>query len=396
MASEFNFHGDDNYFRQCSENSITRAQLRNEICEDDARYIREYLSERLGQNRIGMNRYKKLAIALCKNGQYFDRPFADCEYSDILEAINRLKTSKKRDGTPKYAKTVISERVWALKNFFIWLIDNGYNTKINPRKISLIKLPKHEVTTVTEADLPTVEEVCQIISSATSIRDKCLLSFMYDGSMRFGDVCGLRFRDLRVMDDAIIVHTNYKTNRDRTIPLYNCNEVFRAWMSVYPSVHVSDDFVFCHLNDKNQCLTYRGARKAFDTACIRAGLADKGFTPHKFRHARITQLLRDGMSESTLKLLAWGGDSNAIRVYNHLTSTDVETEMARVQGIKRGTQSDSMHCAICGAPVTPLDHYCPTCYANLDVIEHSITHSKGGRWTDILHEIEDEKMRLRL
>lgn len=395
MSSEFNFHGSPEFFQKAVDGIINKALSKKTISPVDASRIHEYLDELSGQNRIGPNRKKKLAVMHVKNRGFLDKDYDDCNYSDLLTAIEKLKTAKKADGSPLYAKSIIAERIWGFKNFFLWEIDNGYNTRIDRLKVMKIKLPKIPVTTVTEDKVPTVDEVCQMITSTTNPRDACILTFVYDGAMRIGDCCGLRFRDLTVTDDCIIARTNYKTGRNRTIPLYNSLDAFKRWMAVYPSMHTPDDFVFCHLQNKNKPLTYKNVNKFFDGILIRAELADRGFTPHKLRHARISELLRNGMSESTVKLLAWGGESKAIQVYNHLNEHDVQNELARVEGIKSPQKlipDGALRCTVCGTIVSPLDHTCPTCFANLDIQSHTSRVSKSANWGDVLRDYEAQKM----
>ena len=395
MTAEFNFHGSTEFFQKAVDSIIDRALRKKTISQIDANRIHEYLDELSGQNRIGPNRKKKLAVMHVKNREFLDKDYDDCNYSDLLTAIEKLKTAKKEDGSPLYAKSIVAERIWGFKNFFLWEIDNEYNTQIDRMKVMKIKLPKIPVTTVTEDRVPTVDEVCRIITSTTHPRDACIFTFTYDGAMRIGDCCGLRFRDLTITDDCIIARTSYKTGRNRTIPLYQSMDAYKRWMAVYPGTSSPDDFVFCHLKDKTRPLTYKAVKKFFDGALIRAELTGHGFTLHKFRHARISELLRSGMSESTLKLLAWGGESKAIQVYNHLNEHDVQNELARIQGIathEKLVPDGALRCAVCGTIVSPLDRICPVCFANLDAQSPPSRVLKNANWGDVLRDYESEKM----
>jgi len=135
-------------------------------------------------------------------------------------------------------------------------------------------------------------------------------------------------------------------------------------------------------------MSYRGVRKFFDTAVIRAGIS-RPIHPHLLRHKRITSLLSGeetggiGMSEGLVKQLAWGGESNAIKFYNHLCGDDVNRAMAALAGIDVDAKNNV--CSVCGATIPKGDTVCPVCLSPVSSDNKSRT-SMFARARELEHD----------
>jgi hypothetical protein len=123
-------------------------------------------------------------------------------------------------------------------------------------------------------------------------------------------------------------------------------------------------------------MTRRQAAAVFVKAGRAAGVT-KPVRPHCFRHARATELIRQGYNESVIKLMLWKNlNTKMFKVYVSLVAKDVDAEVYKKMGIKAmkepldeerqrlrsprpcpvcGTQNvfDAQVCQKCGGPVSP-------------------------------------------
>jgi hypothetical protein len=99
----------------------------------------------------------------------------------------------------------------------------------------------------------------------------------------------------------------------------------------------------------------------------------KHLTPHLFRHSRITHLLREGASESVVKMMMWGSlNTDMLMTYAHLTGGDVDAEISRLYGLdtKTGQKSARLEpriCPSCNLINPPGEDYCRGCMEALSI-----------------------------
>ena len=88
-----------------------------------------------------------------------------------------------------------------------------------------------------------------------------------------------------------------------------------------------------------------------------------------FRHTRITDLMRLGVPEQTIKMLAWGTvTTGMLRVYAHLTPTDAENDLNRIMGITTKDEKPALadittpiQCTGCGIINPKSNRFCGEC-----------------------------------
>jgi len=113
-------------------------------------------------------------------------------------------------------------------------------------------------------------------------------------------------------------------------------------------------------------------RTLLKRATEKAGIT-KPVSPHIFRHTRITDLMRMGVSEQSIKMMAWGSVSTGmLKIYAHLTVGDVENEMNQFYGINPENKLSTVpniatpiQCERCGLINPKLHEFCGGCAAPL-------------------------------
>lgn len=371
MGTNQRFHNPDNYYLEHIKKLLDDNIKSGRINTTDRRLIEEFISEIVAISQISPTRRYKLVGIIIRNREYLP-PYADCSISDVYTAIDRIKTGTKADGTPRYTKNSVTDLIQIMKRFFIWMCENGYSD-MNLQKLTKIKVPLFDKNTVTAEMILTEDEVKRIIEAATTTRDRALLSVLYEGGFRIGEIGHMKWSDVKFTNWNVTVNTSEKTGKPRYVPLVAARAYLAQWKNDYPLPITDDSFVFLTTTTKKP-LQYAGLTKQIRVMAERAGIK-KYIKPHLFRHSRITHLLQQGMQESKIKLLMWGDvNTDMLKVYQHLTNEDIDSEVARLNGIeleekdslgrrKKGMQP--LQCQRCATINSPAMKYCGNCGAPL-------------------------------
>jgi len=249
------------------------------------------------------------------------------------------------------------------------MIENEYII-LPEKKVKAIKTPRKDTITKTASQLLTPEEVKVLIKASRSSRDRAMIMTLYEGGFRPGEVCQLKWRDMKSDPNGIAVNVNFKTGITRYIRLVMAKKYISEWRADYPIPITSESFVF--LNEKRRPLTWNAMAVQINRIAKRAGMT-KHLTPHLFRHSRITHLLREGASESVVKMMMWGSlNTDMLMTYAHLTGGDVDAEISRLYGLatKTGQKSARLEpriCPSCNLINPPGEDYCRGCMEALSI-----------------------------
>ena len=182
------------------------------------------------------------------------------------------------------------------------------------------------------------QEVQALLNACARLRDRLLVSLLYESGMRVGQLLGLRHADIRSYDGEIDI-----------IPRANSNGALAKSRSPY-TVHVSKglmelyadylvheyqeathDYVF--VNWWGGCIgapmTYSTVIDLFRKLSARIGVHA---TPHMFRHTHATDLLRAGWDPAYVqRRLGHAQIQTTLNTYSHLSSGDLGKVFARYQ-----------------------------------------------------------------
>jgi site-specific recombinase XerD len=338
------------------------------ISEDDQALLQEFLSEIQATQHITLKRVYKYAYTLVHWREYIGE-YRQNSIADLYAGINAILVSRDESGNPRYAKHTLADYVGFLKRFYLWLADNKY-TAIEEKKIQKIRPPSAPLMTKTAEMLVSEQDVLDMLRACQNSRDRALVSMMYEGGFRIGEIGNMRWSQVQFNDWNCAVNVDNKTGKPRYIPLVATRPYLAAWKNDYPAPITNDGFVFLTAG-KHEQLKYRGTVKQFDKITRRAGITKK-VTPHILRHSRITHLIQKGFSESKIKLMMWGSiDSDMFKAYAHLTNVDLDIEVARQAGIILPDQGmktsclEARQCPGCRSIMGPTQHFCGNCGTEL-------------------------------
>ncbi|HPW10120.1 MAG TPA: tyrosine-type recombinase/integrase [Methanoregulaceae archaeon] len=346
---------------------IDRYVSTDRITPDDAGLISEFLAERRAAGGISNGRVDKLTFTLV-TWRRFIPPYSTLTIGTVYMGIEAIKNAKTPHGRP-YKQNTLFDHVSILKQFLLWMIENEYII-LPEKKVKAIKTPRKDTITKTASQLLTPEEVKILVKASRSSRDRAMIMTLYEGGFRPGEVCQLKWRDMKSDPNGIAVNVNFKTGITRYIRLVMAKKYISEWRADYPLPITPESFVF--LNEKRLPLTWAAMAVQINRIAKRAGMT-KHITPHLFRHSRITHLLREGASESVVKMMMWGSlNTDMLMTYAHLTGGDVDAEISRLYGLdtKAGQKSARLEpriCPSCNLINPPGEDYCRGCMEALSI-----------------------------
>lgn len=346
-------------------NSIRRGLDTGRLTERDAALIREFISELQSCNNISMGRTNKLVYTLV-GWRRFISEFEGNTINDIYAGIATIKTAKSERGTP-FKQNTISDFVTIIRQFYIWLIENNHS-EIPEKKITRLKTPPKDHMTKEASDILTPGEITDIMNACSRSMDRAIVMMLYEGGFRVGEIGTLAWKDVVFDKHGVIVNVDFKTGKPRYIRLVMAAEHLAKWRSDYPYVAEGDHLVF--ITERKTALTHGSIQKQLQRIAARAGVK-KHITPHVFRHSRITHLIKEGVSESVIKLMMWGSINTAMfQTYAHLTGQDIDSEILRSYGIastkkKEELRLEPRQCQHCQTINSPTSRYCATCGQSL-------------------------------
>ena len=210
-----------------------------------------------------------------------------------------LKDSKLSDETKK--------DYWIMFRIFVKWIKPKIDTSDYKLKIGkTTKLPE---------EILTLQEVRKIVLHGKSIRDRAMISLLYDSGARPSELLNLHRKDVIFDDDGLIILFNGKTGgrRVRIITTLDSDKFLREYLLLN-----SDDKLFdIGIERLNQIV------KEYSKE-IRI---NKRVYTYIFRHSRATHLAKH-LTEAQMKIyLGWSMGSRMVSVYVHLSGRDIDNRV---------------------------------------------------------------------
>jgi site-specific recombinase XerD len=173
------------------------------------------------------------------------------------------------------------------------------------------------------------EEIDLLIKNARSLRDRALISVMYESGARIGELITLQLKHVSFDEYGAVLIVDGKTGM-RRIRLIETALMLKDY--VYSLPKGSEGPLWP--NGKGSNISYAAVYRMLGKLVRSCGL-DKQVYPHLFRHSRATHLA-DKLTEAQMKILfGWAGNSDVPSVYVHLSGRDVEEALLRIYGINQ-------------------------------------------------------------
>lgn len=208
-------------------------------------------------------------------------------------------------------------------------------TKSKPVLSRLVKLkePKHLPKTLKP------DQVKQLVDACNRLRDKFLISLLYETGMRIGQALGLRHSDIHTWANTIRIvprKDNPNWSRAKRIEPYDIH-ISPELMALYRDYLVNEledmtsEHVFVNLweGEIGQPMSYKTVDALFRRLRKKTGIQ---VHPHMLRHTHATELIRSGWDISYVqKRLGHAQVQTTMNIYTHLDDEDLKQAYQKFQ-----------------------------------------------------------------
>jgi len=245
------------------------------------------------------------------------------EGTDVVNAsqVNISRYLSFLEGEGRTPATV-SRTLASLKNFYAYLVSNGFVEKTPVSDIHVErgekKLP--QILTGREIELLLAQPACV---DAKGYRDKAMLEVMYATGIRVTELIELDVDDVN-LELGIIKCSGAR--KSRAIPLYpGALKALTVYLKdIRSSLLATPDEPALFVNVNGQRMSRQGFWKILKHYQTTAKI-DKEITPHMLRHSFAVHLLENGADLGSLQELMGHSDISSTQLYTHLVNQKLKS-----------------------------------------------------------------------
>ncbi|MBE6069545.1 MAG: transposase [Clostridium lundense] len=221
------------------------------------------------------------------------------------------------------------------KNFKGFLYGIAFGKKKVTSNILKLKVPKSKPKTLTKSEIEMLVRAC------SNLRDKFLLSLLYETGMRIGEALSLWIEDIDISDMVIDLKDRGQLENNAEIKTVasprridisqNLADMFMEYIAEYHNEEVETNHIFIKIsgNNKNKAMGYVDVDNLFRSLKRKTRIY---VTPHMFRHSSLTVLRMAGWQPELLRVRA--GHKNiytTMNTYIHPSNEDIAREFEKTQ-----------------------------------------------------------------
>jgi site-specific recombinase XerD/ribosomal protein S27AE len=244
-----------------------------------------------------------------------------------------------------------------------------------PPEVRWIKTAVNGYKKILPESVLTEDDVLKVMGVMTEPRDKAIVSLLYDGGLRIGELIAMKFRDVDLNSEpAHVTVPNSGKTGGRQIPVFFSANYLGAYVNNLPKDKEPDSPLWMargRWSNTNKSIDRAAVAKVLKMAAKKAGIK-KAVNPHAWRKASATRYA-NSLTDQQLKLFyGWTESSRMPEVYVSLSGRNIDNAVKRANGIKieeeaATTKLKSKMCPKCQyANGTDL-RYCGRCGSALDI-----------------------------
>lgn len=221
------------------------------------------------------------------------------------------------------------------RNFKGFLYGIAHEQKKVTSNILKLKVPKSKPKILLKAEIGTLIRACN------NLRDKFLLTLLYETGIRIGEALSLWIEDFDISDMIIDLQDRGELENNAEIKTVssprridisqNLSDMFMEYLAEYHTEEVETNHIFIKLSgsNKNKPMNYTDVDNLFRTLKKVTGIY---VTPHMFRHSSLTLLRMAGWQPELLRIRA--GHKNiytTLNTYIHPSDEEITEEFNRTR-----------------------------------------------------------------
>ncbi|MBQ9059357.1 MAG: tyrosine recombinase XerC [Atopobiaceae bacterium] len=218
-----------------------------------------------------------------------------------------------------YSTKTINRRLSALRGIYAWLDKKGEATSAAALATSGPKISRQLPTTLSDAEYRKLIDTCSG-STATDVRDRALLEFLYATGARISEVSRLNLTDVDYRQGQVRLFG--KGSKERIVPIYDValkalkDYVTHARPELVAGADKSQAALF--VSTRANRMSPDALRKRFEFWVRMAGMSP-AITPHAARHSYATELLSGGADLRSVQELLGHESLSTTQIYTHLS-----------------------------------------------------------------------------
>lgn len=221
------------------------------------------------------------------------------------------------------------------RNFKGFLYGIAHEQKKVTSNILKLKVPKSKPKTLSK------EEIGMLVRACNNIRDKFLLSLLYETGMRIGEALSLWIEDFDISDMILDIQDRGQLENNAEIKTVssprridisqNLADMFMEYIAEYHTEEVETNHIFIKISGENKykAMDYVDVDNLFRTLKRKTNIH---VTPHMFRHSSLTLLRMAGWQPELLRIRA--GHKNiytTLNTYIHPSEEEITAEFNKTQ-----------------------------------------------------------------
>ena len=348
-------------YKKRLEGQIALVRKQDNISDANKQKILEFKDYLLSEG-IGYAKIARYIIDLRKFVVMLNKPLENAEEKDIRQVVANIEQSDLAPETKKCFKVLVRK----FYRFIRGITDKG----IYPDEVRWISINISKNNQKLPEEILTEVEVASIIQHCVNLRDKALISCLYESGCRIGEIMSLKMKHITFEKYGARLTVSGKTGM-RKVLVINSAPYLQSWINSHPQNKDSDAFVW--IGASKSILSYTRVASILKDGAKKAGIK-KRVHPHGLRHARATHLA-DKMSEASMKsYFGWGQDSKMCSTYIHLSGQQTDEAILRANGIEvqqdaQTALSKPKTCLKCKTVNEFTNRVCKTCGMTLSLDE---------------------------
>ncbi len=353
------------------ENRIEKQkEMLAQECPENKNVIEKFIRDQKIKSEISLSRvyilYSQMRFISRIMKDKLQNP-SDDDVKDLVERINNHKVVK-GNRKPEDATDVTKRNIKATaRQFFNWLNDDT-----PPKYLKLIRT-NSKLSRQKEKEIISPELHQRMIDACENVRDKAILSILYDSGVRAGELLNRKIKDLEFEDYGLILRVRSgKTGYRQVIVVGESPVYLRQWLDVHPDRNNANAPLFMKVNRNGESgeLDYNALRQIFQRVKERAGITER-IHPHLYRHTRAS-ILAGSVAEAPLESqMGWIHGSKMSATYVHLSAEAQKSAILKAYGLKKQDTiiqaRKPIKCTRCGHENLQDAKYCRNCWFPLTI-----------------------------
>jgi len=347
-------------YKKRYERTLERIKEATDISEENKKVLFGFKDYCILQGNIGYPKIERYLFDGMRFAKWLGESIVGANKEGLKQFILKIEQKDWSEETKRCFKIMLRK----LYRFVEGIEEKG----VYPERISWMKvyLPSNNHNKLPE-ELLTEEEVMKVVQHCKTLRDKALISALYESGCRVSEIGTMQIKHVSFEEYGARLTVNGKTG-GRKILVVNSTPYLKEWINQHPENGNPEAFLW--VKSKGEYLSYTRITAILKNAAKNAKIK-KRIYPHLLRHSRATALASIMPEASMKQYLGWSQASKMAGVYIHMSGKDTDESILRASGIeiKKNNKNSAMQskkCLRCQTVNEATNIFCKKCGLVLD------------------------------